>query len=177
MFETGSRVLLAFVRVLFPQVCSCGSSSGACRSRPHSLRSSPLAPATLSPRFPEVFDGFLAAVDPSDFSGSRIIGYRLALPMRTTPFRLRAVELGVPRQRTNGARSCQGLRPCRAGEALALAHQVELPSVLLLIERAREIASFAVLWLACTFLGNSSRISSRMRAHHLGTMSLAIAPL
>lgn len=85
---------------------------------------------------PALFVGFTATMPESDFSGSCINGYGSS-PSRCGPS-IPSSWGAWPIQRSPGSRTrsvctCQGLRPRRAGQTLALAHLPILPSTQLTV--------------------------------------------
>ena len=107
-----------------------GPGSGTCYTLPRSSQSPSFAPPAPPPVARPLFVGFVATMTESDFSRSCIIGYgsspsqygpRLA---RTPPW----PTVRSPSSRTRSVHTCQGLRPRRVGQALAITRPSVLPS-------------------------------------------------
>jgi hypothetical protein len=79
---------------------------------------------------PSLFAGFTATMAESDFSRPCIIGYGSS-PSRCGPDGLVGLwsDWRSPGSRARSVRTCQGLRPRRAGRLLALTPPTMLPSV------------------------------------------------
>jgi hypothetical protein len=72
------------------------------------------------------------------------------LPDAGRPDKLAAAELEISRFRAKSVRACQGLRPRRVDEGLALARLIVLPSTHCYRVGTRNQISFAAQWLDCT---------------------------
>ena len=124
------QALRLSVRGPAPVTCQPGSVSGACVAGPRSPWSRALAPPAPPPaaRLCSSASQLLCRVRLLQIVHHRL--RLLAFPMRT----IRPVVLGTwpiqrsPGSRTRSVRTCQGLRPRRTGQALALARPSVLPS-------------------------------------------------
>ncbi len=127
-------------RSVFPCLAACRTRPSACvtRARPW-VRSVlcrfafPLVPGLGStgsaPGCPGLFVGFTATMPGSDFSRSFIGGYGSSPSRRGPNSRKGPRPIGrSPGSRTRNVHTCQGLRPRRAGQALAMTRPPVSPS-------------------------------------------------
>ncbi len=122
---------------------ACDTLSRSCARRMLCWLAFPLVPALGSTGsaagFPALFAGFTATMAESDFSGLCIGGYGSS-PSRHGPSGPpgRWPIQRSPGSRTRSVRTCQGLRPRRAEQALALARLLMLPSAQLTASAPRK---------------------------------------
>ena len=147
------RVLACPVFSLAPSLCSTNSGRG--RPRP--------------------FAGFPATMEGSDFSSPCITGFGSS-PSRCGPgFFWAWPEARSPGSRARSLRTCWGLRPRRAGQALALARPSVLPSTQCTVSASRECCfrgSIRSLCAPLSTLHQSPRGFQRMTRGQCGSQDL-----
>ena len=122
---------------------------------------------------PALFACFVATTAESDFSGSCITGYGSS-PSRCGP----AVSIRRPNPRPPGSRAksfrtCQGLRPRRVGQMLAMTHLSVLPSVILNTSAPGTILFTRLNGWPMRSPTDASPTPSRVPAHGSGPMRIA----
>ena len=147
------RVLACPVFSLAPSLCSTNSGPG--RPRP--------------------FAGFPATMEGSDFSSPCITGFGSS-PSRCGPgFFWAWPEARSPGSRARSLRTCWGLRPRRAGQALALARPPVLPSTQRTVSASRGCCfrgSIPSLCAPLSTLRRSPRGHQRMTRGQCGSLDL-----
>ena len=123
---------------------------------------------------PALFAGFLATMAESDFSGSCIIGFDSSSSRCGPTVFLHWPNPRSPDSRTKSVHTCQGLRPRRVGRALALTRPSMLPSVIMTTWAPETILLSRLHGWPMRSPTDASPSPSRVPAHGLGPMWLAI---
>lgn len=156
---------------------ACDTLSRSCARRVLCWSAFPLVPvlgATGSAADrSDLFVGFAATTTGSDFSGSCIIGYDSSSPRCGPAVSTRRPSPRSPGSRAKSFHTCQGLRPRRVGQALALTRPSMLPSVISNTS-APGLPKFSRLhgWPMCS-PADASPISSRRPTHGSGPTRIA----
>ena len=144
-----SFALRLAVRVPAPGTRFPGPVPGACFAGPRSPRPPPFAPPApppvarpCSPASSLLWRGLTSRVRASSATAPR-------LPDADRRRRRRRPSARSPGSRARSVRTCQGLRPRRAGRALALTRPSVLPSAYRNSVGTRDYRPFAAQWLAC----------------------------
>jgi len=138
-----------------------------------------LAPSLCStnsgPGRPRPFAGFPATMEGSDFSSPCITGFGSS-PSRCGPgFFWSWPEARSPGSRARSLRTCWGLRPRRAGQALALARLAMLPSTQSTVSASRRFCfrgSIPSLCAPLSMLHQNPRGLQRMTRGQCGSLYL-----
>jgi hypothetical protein len=122
---------------------------------------------------PALFAGFVATMAQSDFSGSCIIGFDSSSSRCGPTVILRWPNPRSPDSRTKSVHTCQGLRPRRVGQALALTRPSMLPSVILTTSAPETILLSRLHGWPMRSPADASPSPSRVPTHGSGPMWLA----
>ena len=120
-----------------------------------------------------LFVGFPATTTASDFSGLYIIGYDSSSSRCGPAVSIRRPSPRPPGSRAKSFHTCQGLRPRRAGQALALARPSMLPSVILNTSTLGTILLSRLNGWPMRSPADASPSPSRVTTHGSGPMRIA----